>query len=214
MSESTSAGLYAPTQRQELTPETGEAGETERGDRRVRQQPASHGMISAHAAEPRDLARVEALVDRAGQEEEHAGDQSVDDHRHDRAVDAALGQRRDAEHHEAHVSHGRERDETFHVRLRETRQRRVDDRDHREDADERGPDVPRRPEGSAARCGRSAYVPIFRRMAARITEPTVGASVCASGSHVWNGHIGTLIAKPRNSPAKTRCPNSGDQAPA
>ena len=28
------------------------------------------------------------------------------------------------------------------------------------------------------------------------TEPIVGASVCASGSHVWNGHIGTLIANP------------------
>jgi hypothetical protein len=30
---------------------------------------------------------------------------------------------------------------------------------------------------------------------ARITEPAVGASTCASGSQVWNGHIGTLIAK-------------------
>src|SRR3990172_6980500 len=29
------------------------------------------------------------------------------------------------------------------------------------------------------------------------TEPIVGASVCASGSHVWNGHIGTFTAKPR-----------------
>ena len=39
-------------------------------------------------------------------------------------------------------------------------------------------------------------------MAARITEPTVGASVCASGSHVWNGNIGTLMPKPMNKPAK------------
>jgi hypothetical protein len=45
------------------------------------------------------------------------------------------------------------------------------------------------------------YVPIFRRIPARSTEPTVGASVWASGSHVWNGHIGTLMAKPRNKPA-------------
>jgi hypothetical protein len=44
------------------------------------------------------------------------------------------------------------------------------------------------------------YVPIFSRMPARCTEPTVGASVCASGSHVWNGHMGTLMANPRNSP--------------
>ena len=33
--------------------------------------------------------------------------------------------------------------------------------------------------------------------AARITEPAVGASVWASGSQVWNGNIGTLIAKAR-----------------
>src|SRR5436305_11678503 len=39
-------------------------------------------------------------------------------------------------------------------------------------------------------------------MAARITEPTVGASVWASGSQLWNGNIGTLMAKPMNSPAK------------
>src|SRR5262245_17656063 len=33
--------------------------------------------------------------------------------------------------------------------------------------------------------------------AASSTEPIVGASVCASGSHVWNGHIGTFTANPR-----------------
>ena len=37
-------------------------------------------------------------------------------------------------------------------------------------------------------------------IAASSTEPTVGASVWASGSQVWNGNIGTLIAKPRNMP--------------
>src|SRR5262252_211455 len=47
------------------------------------------------------------------------------------------------------------------------------------------------------------YVPIFSRMAARITEPAVGASVWASGSQVWNGNIGTLIAKPRKKAKKT-----------
>src|SRR4051794_3424390 len=31
---------------------------------------------------------------------------------------------------------------------------------------------------------------------ARRTEPIVGASVWASGSHVWNGHIGTFTANP------------------
>src|SRR2546427_4552681 len=47
------------------------------------------------------------------------------------------------------------------------------------------------------------YVPIFRSTAARMTDPAVGASVCASGSHVWNGNIGTLIAKPRKKARKT-----------
>src|SRR6478736_5302193 len=50
---------------------------------------------------------------------------------------------------------------------------------------------------------RKPYVPIFRRTAARMTEPAVGASVCASGSHVWNGNIGTLMAKPRKNARKT-----------
>ena len=35
-------------------------------------------------------------------------------------------------------------------------------------------------------------------MAASRTDPTVGAAVCASGSQVWNGHIGTFTANPRN----------------
>ena len=39
------------------------------------------------------------------------------------------------------------------------------------------------------------YVPIFRSTPARMTEPAVGASTCASGSHVCNGNSGTLIAK-------------------
>src|SRR5438876_10907289 len=47
------------------------------------------------------------------------------------------------------------------------------------------------------------YVPIFRRTPARITEPAVGASTWAAGSQVWNGNIGTLMAKPRK---KARTP--------
>ncbi len=61
-----------------------------------------------------------------------------------------------------------------------------------------------------AACGRNGmamrmkpYVPSFSRIAARITEPCVGAWVCASGNHVWNGNIGTLTAKPMNIPANT-----------
>src|ERR1700755_1956721 len=42
---------------------------------------------------------------------------------------------------------------------------------------------------------RKPYPPIFKRMPARMTEPAVGASTCASGSQVWTGHIGILTAK-------------------
>src|SRR5258708_39098344 len=42
---------------------------------------------------------------------------------------------------------------------------------------------------------RKPYPPILSVMAARITEPPVGASTGASGSHVCTGHIGTLTAK-------------------
>ena len=57
------------------------------------------------------------------------------------------------------------------------------------------------------------YAPIFKRMAASSTEATVGAAVWASGSQVWNGNIGTLMAKPRNIAPKTRKANVPVKAP-
>src|SRR3954454_3153592 len=42
---------------------------------------------------------------------------------------------------------------------------------------------------------RNPYAPIFSSTPARITEPAVGASTCASGSQVCTGHIGTFTAK-------------------
>src|SRR5664279_3563888 len=56
---------------------------------------------------------------------------------------------------------------------------------------------------------RKPYVPIFSRTPARITEPAVGASTCASGSQVWNGNIGTLIAKPMKKAQKSQSCRSG-----
>ena len=52
------------------------------------------------------------------------------------------------------------------------------------------------------------YVPIFSRTPARMTEPAVGASTCASGSQVWNGNIGTLMAN-----AKKKAKNSNIAMP-
>src|SRR3989304_293596 len=59
--------------------------------------------------------------------------------------------------------------------------------------------------GNRGRLNRTKpYAPIFRRIPARMTEPAVGASVCASGSHVWKGNIGTLMAKERKKASQTR----------
>src|SRR6202047_1493416 len=50
------------------------------------------------------------------------------------------------------------------------------------------------------------YVPTSSRTPARITEPAVGASTCASGSQVWNGNIGTLMANAKKKPQNnSRC---------
>ena len=42
-------------------------------------------------------------------------------------------------------------------------------------------------------------MPILSSTPARMTLIAVGASTCASGSQVWNGNIGILMAKPMKS---------------
>src|ERR1043166_4141497 len=51
------------------------------------------------------------------------------------------------------------------------------------------------------------YVPIFSSTPARMTEPAVGASVCASGNQVCSGQSGTLIQN-----AKANARNSQNSA--
>ena len=41
---------------------------------------------------------------------------------------------------------------------------------------------------------RNPYVPIFSNTPAKMTEPPVGACVCASGNQVCSGKIGTFTA--------------------
>src|SRR6266542_5336730 len=58
--------------------------------------------------------------------------------------------------------------------------------------------------GKSPRLNRiSPYAQIFSRTAARINEPAVGASVCASGSHVCSGNSGTFTAKATKNPRKS-----------
>src|SRR4030066_1967131 len=54
---------------------------------------------------------------------------------------------------------------------------------------------------------RKPYAPIFISTAARITLPAVGASVCASGSHVCTGNIGTLTANAAKNAQKSQSCN-------
>src|SRR5256885_12664562 len=54
------------------------------------------------------------------------------------------------------------------------------------------------PTGSANR--NIPYVPSFSSTPARITDPAVGASVCASGSHGSTGNSGTFTAQPATNP--------------
>jgi hypothetical protein len=55
--------------------------------------------------------------------------------------------------------------------------------------------------GSTSR--RKPYAPSFSSTPARIIEPPVGASVCASGSHVWKGQMGTFTANAMTKAQKT-----------
>src|SRR5947207_10912988 len=67
-----------------------------------------------------------------------------------------------------------------------------------------GPNVWAAP-GNSGRANRmNPYAPSFSMIAARITEPAVGAWTWASGSHVWNGNIGTLIANARKNARKAK----------
>ena len=57
--------------------------------------------------------------------------------------------------------------------------------------------------GRAAAKRRKPKVPIFNMIPAKITDPAVGAWTCASGSHVWNGNIGTFTANAKSNARKS-----------
>src|SRR2546425_13344295 len=52
--------------------------------------------------------------------------------------------------------------------------------------------------------------PIFSSTPGRMSEPAVGASVCASGNQVWNGNIGALMAKAKKKPQKSQVLNASE----
>ena len=62
-----------------LTPEAGQAGQAQRGDRREREQARQGRGAFAETAEIRQTAGMCPVLDRAGQEEQQAGDDAVGD---------------------------------------------------------------------------------------------------------------------------------------
>ena len=51
-------------------------------------------------------------------------------------------------------------------------------------------------------------VPNFNSNPAKIIEPSVGASTCASGNQTWNGKIGILTANGKNKQILYNCKTS------
>ena len=126
-------------ERQELGDEARRRRQPERrqaGDGERRRDAGHHRAEAAHLE---DLARVRLLVDEADEREEQAGHDPVREHLEHRAVEAVLGQRRRAEHHDAHVRDGRVGDDVLQVGLRHRAQRAVDDVDAGDRADEPRP---------------------------------------------------------------------------
>ena len=99
-------GAERAEHRQHLAPEPGQAGQAEA--RRCRRRRAGRrGAAAARTARGRSAVEVDGAVpvlDRADEEEQQAGDEAVRDVGEQRAVDAGLGERREAEQHEAHVA--------------------------------------------------------------------------------------------------------------
>ena len=69
---------------------------------------------------------MRAVVDHADQKEEHAGDGAVIEHLQHRAIEPLGGEARHAEHHVAHVTYARIRDQFFKILLRHGAKRPVD----------------------------------------------------------------------------------------
>ena len=135
----TRQGVVGANQRHELTPETGETGQSERCHGGEGENPTQHRHQLDVATEPCHLPGVIPVLHGSGEEEEETGDQTVGDHADDRRVDADVGQRGDSQHDKAHVPYRGKGDQTFHVALGKTRQRAIDDPDHRQNGDERRP---------------------------------------------------------------------------
>ena len=135
----TREGVVGANEGHELTPETGETGQPERCHGGEGENPTHYRHQLDVAAESCHVPCVIPVLHGSGYKKEETGDQTVGNHADDRCVDADVGHRGDSQHDKAHVTYRRKGDQTFQVMLGKTRQRAVDDPDHRQNGDERRP---------------------------------------------------------------------------
>ena len=169
----------------------------------MRKTPASTGRLRRHAAVVADQPRAAAGDEQADDEEQQAGREAVVDHVEHRAGGRLGGEREDAQRDEAEVRDRGVGHQPLHVALAHRQQRGVEDADDRQHQHAAARSSARRPgtaAGSSAGSRTCRPCPGRRPAAPRRRS---GASAPASGSQVWNGNSGALIAnamkKPRNS---------------
>ncbi len=165
------------------------------------------------------------VVDHADEQEERAGRDAVVHHLENGALHARRGRAEDPEHHVSEMRDRRVRDEAFEVGLLPRDERRVDDAAEDGETGERG-----REDIGLGReeAHREAQVRIRPELQHDRGEDHRAARrhacTCASGNHVWRGHIGTLmknaienarkqsirteIGQPKNGIAKSVFPGS------
>ncbi len=116
-------------QHEELADEVAQAGQAERREREEHHDRRQVGEARPQPAHLAQVARVQALVDLAAQDEQRARADAVRDHRDQCALQGQLGTGVDADQHEAHVRDRGVRDQALDVVLGEGHERAVDDAD-------------------------------------------------------------------------------------
>ena len=96
--------LESPQKRQELAREAIQAGQTERSQRRDKEDRRQPGQARGQAAEVGQPPCAGARLDIARDEEERRDDDAVIDHLHDSALDALHIEREDAKDDDAHMA--------------------------------------------------------------------------------------------------------------
>ena len=162
-------------------------GKSERRERAEHQRAGELGIARAQPAQPREVARLFALLDRAEREKQRRAEQPVRDDVDHRACER---ERRAAEHREQDQPQVRERavrDDALRVALGERGERAVDQRDQRRARTSASARAPSPARGTAARSRGSRTArpstapPRRRRRSAAAARRTCRASRCGTG---------------------------------